>query len=471
MEERGKKKEDSLTSPLILVTGATGYIASRLIPRLLESGYRVRALARDPRRLQARSWFNKIEVIQAEVAVPSTLAQALDGVHTAYYFIHNMSYGHGYTTLELNSARNFSEAAEEAGVKHIIYLGGLADPEGHIAPHMRSRIETGNVLREGKVPVTEFRAGVIAGSGSISFEMIRFMTELFPIVPGPLWMKNKSQPIAIQNIIDYLVAALENKSGQGQVFEIGGPDVVMYKDLMLRYANIRGLYRRMLLLPGIPLWFMAFGVGLMTPVPYLIAYALIGGLSTDSVVKHPDALKVFPEVKLIDFDTATKDALEKTHPSHIERVWEVGRGFGSFQTGNLNSEYSLQTSEVWATFKHEGCFIDHREMKVSSSPENIFHAITNLVNQRGWDLECRESNSLIIRERSREVGNQWIEWRVERTGREASPSGDSPTYLTQTVFFSPHGSPGFLYWILLYPFHWIRFRGLIREITAQSKTQ
>ncbi|HET8706904.1 MAG TPA: NmrA family NAD(P)-binding protein, partial [Pseudomonadales bacterium] len=198
---------------LVLVTGATGYIASRLIPRLLDAGYRVRCLAREPRRLNGRSWFRQVEVIQGDATIPSTLHVALDGVHTAYYLIHNMTHGHGYTELELNSARAFTSAAEEAGVEHIIYLGGLADPEQHIAPHMRSRIETGRVLREGKVPVTEFRAGVITGSGSISFEMIRFMTELFPVVLGPLWLKNKSQPIAIQNVIDYLFAALTNPNG------------------------------------------------------------------------------------------------------------------------------------------------------------------------------------------------------------------------------------------------------------------
>src|SRR6185436_12819487 len=208
------------------------------------------------RRLAARSWFNQIDIVQAEVRTPSTLAHAFEGVDTAYYFIHNMSYGHGYTALELDAARNFARAAEKAAIQHIIYLGGLADPEGHIAPHMRSRIETGRVLREGKVPVTEFRAGVIAGSGSISFEMIRFMTELFPIVPGPTWLKNKSQPIAIQNVIDYLFAALENPNGRGGIFEIGGPDITTYGDLMLRYGRIRGLYRKMILLLGIPLWFM-----------------------------------------------------------------------------------------------------------------------------------------------------------------------------------------------------------------------
>ena len=200
---------------LILVTGATGYIASRLIPRLLDAGYPVRCLARDPRRLRGRNWFRAIEVVEGDVTNASSLKRALEGVHTAYYLIHNMSYGHGYTSLELESARTFALAAAQAGVEHIIYLGGLADPEQHIAPHMRSRIETGRVLREGRVPVTEFRAGVITGSGSISFEMIRFMTELFPLVPGPLWMRNKSQPIALENVIDYLLAALTNPNGRG----------------------------------------------------------------------------------------------------------------------------------------------------------------------------------------------------------------------------------------------------------------
>jgi uncharacterized protein YbjT (DUF2867 family) len=394
---------------LILVTGATGYIASRLIPRLLEHGYRVRALARNPLRLKGRAWFNQIEIVQADVTSPETLTHALDGVHTAYYLIHNMSYGHGYTELELDSARAFANAAEQAGVEHIIYLGGLADPEQHIAPHMRSRIETGKVLREGKVPVTEFRAGVITGSGSISFEMIRFMTELCPIVPGPTWMKNKSQPIATQNVIDYLFAALTNLNGHGGVFEIGGPDVHEYGELMVRYARARGLKRSMFLIPGVPLWFMAFGVGLMTPVPYPIAYALIGGLSADSVVKHPDALRVFPEVELIDFDTATQKALGFTHPDHIERVWVDG-------------------SAKLKSLKHEGCFILHYSGIRGLAPAS----------------KLAESKS---KHQSNFLGELWLE--QDET--------------SQTLFFSPRGLPGFLYWYLLYPFHWLRFRSLMNK--------
>jgi uncharacterized protein YbjT (DUF2867 family) len=352
-----------------------------------------------------------VDLARGDVMDPLTLVPALEGVHTAYYLIHNMSRGHGYTALELQGARNFASAAEKSGIEHIIYLGGLADPEQHIAPHLRSRIETGKVLREGKIPVTEFRAGVIAGSGSISFEMIRFMTELFPIVPGPTWLTNQSQPIAIQNVIDYLLAALENPNGRGGIFEIGGPEVATYGDLMTRYARARGLKRRLFMLPYIPVWFMAFGVGLMTPVPYPIAHALIEGLSADSVVQHPEALKIFPEVKLIDFDAAAKDALEKTHPKHIERVWRDDGAKTKF-------------------IKHEGCFILHMDLPL---PQAEYEAI-------------REN-------RNTPFGVLWL----ERDSR------------SQTLFFSPRGLPGFLYWHLLYPFHRLKFRRLLRNTATSSE--
>ena len=428
---------------LILVTGATGYIASRLIPRLLKEGYHVRCLARDPLRLKGRDWSRHVEVVQGDVTMPSSLPVALEGVHSAYYLIHNMTYGHGYTSLEMDSARAFASAAEKAGMEHIIYLGGLADPEQHIAPHMRSRIETGRVLREGRVPVTEFRAGVIAGSGSISFEMIRFMTELFPIVPGPRWMKNKSQPIAIQNVIDYLLAALTNPNGRGQVFEIGGPDITLYRDLMLRYARIRGLKRTMFLLPGIPVWFMAVGVALMTPVPYPIAHALIGGLSADSVVKHPEALKVFPEVKLIDFITATKDALEKTHPVHIERVWDDGRG-------GVKS------------IKHEGCFIDHREVQVEATSEKVLDGVEEVINTSGDFIKVVGTNErMLVCVKEQVAGEKWMEWRIRHV--------TDVTYISQTVFFSPRGLPGFLYWYLLYPFHVFKSHLLLQGMVNQVR--
>lgn len=405
-----------MNSSPILVTGATGYIASRLIPRLLDRGHRVRALARHPRRLDGRGWSASTEILAGDVTSPSTLRPALEGVHTAYYLIHNMKSGRGYTELELQGARNFAEAAEQAGVKHIIYLGGLADPEQHIAPHMRSRIETGAVLREGRVPVTEFRAGIIVGSGSISFEMIRFMTELFPIVPGPTRLQNKTQPIAIQNVIDYLLAALDNTEGHGQVFEIGGPEIATYGDLMLRYARQRGLNRRLLLLPGLPVWFMAFGIGLMTPVPRPIAHALVGGLSADSVVMHNDALRVFPDVKLIDFASAAQEALTHLHPDRIERVWE--------------SKKHVQS------LKHEGFFILHQLM-------------------RDLQISSNEPQRLLIH-RAHPFGEEWLEQRV---GQDT----------ISTYYFAPRGLGGFLYWYLTYPFRILFFRGLIRAMKRKAK--
>ncbi len=432
--------------PLILVTGATGYIASRLIPRLLNANYCVRALARDPNRLRERSWFRHVEVFSGDVMNPPSLASALKGVDTAYYLIHNMSSGRGYTERELEGARNFAQAAEGAGVGHIVYLGGLADPEQHIAPHMRSRIETGVVLRQGRVPVTEFRAGVIAGSGSISFEMIRFMTELCPIVPGPDWLNNKSQPIAVQNVIDYLLAALVNPNGRGGVFEIGGPGIFYYKDLMLKYAHARGLKRSMILLPYIPLWLMALGVGLMTPVPRPIAHALIGGLSADSVVKHPEALTVFPEVELVSFDEATHSALADLSPLHIERVWD-------------------DDGRVIKTIKHEGFFIAHSTVRVDAGCEVVFGSIMKAVE----GLESRRcifdiiepGQRLLLGVRGNIPGMGWLDWRVEP---EMNSDGARLTRLSQTYYFSPRGMLGFLYWYLSHPFRAIAYRWWMRKI-------
>lgn len=471
-------------SPLILVTGATGYIASRLIPRLLERGYQVRALARQPWRLRGRAWFRHVEVVSGDVMLPSTLTAAMEGVHTAYYLIHNMSSGRGYTEKELDGARNFTAAAEAAGLEHIIYLGGLADPQAHIAAHMRSRIETGEVLRNCRVPVTEFRAGVIVGPGSISFEMIRFMTELLPLVPGPAWMRNRSQPIAAQNVLDYLLAALETPEGQCQVFEIGGPDLMVYSQLMLEYARLRGHKRRMFLLPYIPLWFMAFGVGLTTPVPQRIAYALIDGLRSDSRVQEPTAQQVFPNVNLIPFQQAVQDSLAQLHPNHLEPVWTDGR-------------------RPVVNVKHEGFFINHRSMHVDAPPGAVWRVIHSLGGENGWlyadglwklrgwldsllrphktsrpsphrrttlqpgdildfyRVEDVTSTRLLLRDELLTPGDSWMEWQI-------IPDGNG-THLTQTGYFAPRGLLGFLYWNLLYPIHEFVFRGMFREIARRSK--
>ena len=476
-----------MSPDLILVTGASGYIASRLIPRLLEKGYHVRALARQPERLGTRAWAKGVEFVRADVTDPDSLARALAGVHTAYYLIHSMAGGRGYTRIETEAAHNFASAAEAAGVQHLIYLGGLADPHAsNIAAHMRSRIETGNTLRQGSIPVTEFRAGVIVGPGSISFEMIRFLTECFPILPGPRWLKNKVQPVSARNVIDYLVAALDHPKARGGIYELGGPDVMLYADTMLRYAGLRGLKRRLITLPVIPVWIMARFVSWLTPVPAVIAEPLIGGLQSDSIVLHDTAIHLFPKIKLIPYDLAVNESLEELIPARLERVWE-GMGRDTI------------------TIKHEGFFITYRRVVVNALPESVYRAFTAMGGRNGWpyanwlwllrgwldklfggysiplkkdtDMGLKEGEALdyyrverlepdhLLRLYSelRAPGEGWMEWRVDL-------APDNGSVLTQTAFFAPRGLPGFLYWALFGPLHCFVFRGLIKAIKQRSET-
>lgn len=490
---------------LVLVTGATGYIASRLIPELLKRGYRVRCMVRGAHRLKTRTWFPHVEIVRGDVMDPSTLAPAIEGVHTAYYLIHNMSSGHGYTSLEQDGAKNFAVAAENSRVEHIIYLGGLADPNRKISSHMRSRIDTGESLRRGKVPVTEFRAGVIVGPGSISFEMIRFMTELMPVIFGPTWLQNMSQPVAAQNVIDYLLAALEKDAEKNGVFEIGGPDRMSYAQLMLTYGRLRGLWRRYVILPGIPLWFMALGVEWMTPVPASIARPLVDGMHSDSLVQDEIARQAFPNVSLIGYEKAVTSAMEQLRPDRLEPIW-------------------ADCDRPVKSMKHEGFFIDHRCSQINASPGKVFQVVSAMGGKNGWlyanwlwtlrgwldrlfsgpgmrgrvsphpsplssrsipeggrergspqnggwgegeivdfyRVEALENGRLLrLHSELKAPGEGWMEWSVEPE--------DGVTRLSQTGFFAPRGFLGFAYWILLSPVHRIVFRGLIKAIVRRSE--
>jgi uncharacterized protein YbjT (DUF2867 family) len=465
----------------ILVTGATGYIGGLLIPALLERDYSVRALARNPRSLSSRTWYDQIEIIEGDALQPFTLLKALEGVHTAYYLIHSMSDGHGYTEKEIEAAQNFVNAAEQTGVQHIIYLGGLAKPNNTGSKHMTSRIQTGATLRKGSVPVTEFRAGVIVGPGSISFEMIRYIAEWFPIVVGPFWLHNSVQPIAAWNVLDYLLAALEQPPTPRAVYEIGGPDVMPYGETMLRYARIRGLKRALLYLPGIPIYILAWFMGWLSPVPMKIAKPLIGGLAGDSVVIRDRVRRVFPHVNLLSFDEAVTRSLDELHPKYLERVWDA-------------SEESV------TILKHQGFFIDHRWMTVDAPPEKVFKLFTNMGGQNGWPYAdwlwklrgwidkliggpgLRSSTGLLkegdvvdyyrvetieddrmlrLLAELKSPGEGWMEWRVENVG--------GTTKLSQTGFFAPRSLPGFIYWYALSPFHKLVFRGLIKAIAKKAE--
>ena len=406
---------------LVLVTGATGYIAGLLIPRLLKAGYPVRCMVRNREKLAHQPWIREVDVVTGDVSKPATLSAALQDVETAYYLIHNMSRGHGYQQAELDGAEHFARAAAQAGTQHIIYLGGLADPKAKIAPHMRSRFETGEVLRENPVPVTEFRAGVIVGSGSISFEMIRYLCEQFPVLVGPPWLKNRTQPISSENVVDYLMAALENPAGRGQVFEIGGPEIHTYAETMLRYAEVRQLRRRLLTVPALPTALMAFVVDKLTPVPSAIARPLIGGLNSHSTVSDPKALDVFVDIELSGYQEAVCHTLSELHPTNLERIWD-----GHSQPNGL--------------LKSEGFLINSQRAHLSASAGDISLQIAGWAKEHltSYEPEAGQQNGrLLFRDSSGTAGLRWIEWDVQAQTANTA-------VLQQTSYFAPRGLAGFL---------------------------
>lgn len=412
---------------LILVSGATGYIASRLIPRLLEAGYRVRCLARSPQKLRQRAWFSQVEVVAGDVTRPASLSAAMQGVGMAYYLIHSMAAGHGYQRIDLESARNFAGAAKKARVEHIIYVGGLADPREKLALHLLSRIESGVALREAGVPVTEFRAGVIAGPGSVSFEMIRFIAEQFPLMIGPDWLRHRSQPIATSDIIEYLLAALVTPECRGEIVELGCEKSRSYIEVMEEFARIRGLKRKTLLLPFIPPIVMAFLIDKLTPVEFSYALPLVEGLQNDSLVLEPTARRLFPSIEPLDYAEAVRRSLADLDPRQIERVW-------------------LDAGREHVRLKHEGFLVDYRVSARTPTPPDVgklqYREILRskkLPLVSGWETVTQaEGSPLLLKARGNLPGQLWLELRTTPEGKTS-----------RTLFFAPKGLPGFLYWYML----------------------
>ena len=467
----------------ILVSGASGYIASRLIPRLLQAGYHVRCLARQPERLRRRAWYGQVETAAGNLTRPETLPAAFQGVQACYYLVHSMAAGHGYEELDLLAARNFAQAARQAGVEQIIYLGGLADERERLAGHLRSRIESGAALSEAGVPVTEFRAGVIVGPGSVSFEMIRFIAEQFPVMVGPAWLKHKSQPIATRNVLDYMVAALETPACYGKIIEIGGEDTMTYAESMTRFAQLRGHRRSLLLLPMVPAWFMAFFIDKLTPVHNSYALPLVQGLKNDSLVLHPTPPELFPELHLLDYTQAVTHALADLHPDTVERTW-----------------LDLERDDI--EIKHEGMFIAFVRVRSRASAQAVFAAVCGLGGSNGWpawnglwqlrglldrlfggpgmrgrDEQLRQGGlldfyrvemlidgRLRLRAELKAPGLAWMEWLVL-----PGCDGKDGCTLEQTAFFAPKGLPGFLYWYLLSPIHRAVFKRLAQGLAGQAE--
>jgi len=482
------------SAELILVTGATGYVGGRLVPRLLTAGYRVRCLVRDPERLQGRPWLDQVELEQGDMLQPDSLVAAMREVHAVYYLVHSLGGGGDFSERDRAAARHCAEAAKTAGVARIIYLGGLGDPQAELSRHLRSRQETGEALRGAGVPVTEFRAAVIVGSGSLSFEMIRYLTERLPVMICPKWVFTRIQPIAIRNVLDYLVASLECPESEGRTIEIGGSDVLTYAGMMTGYARARSLKRRLIAVPVLTPRLSSYWVHLVTPIPANIAQPLIKGLGNEVIVRDAMALKMFPQIQPFNYETSVRLALKKMDGHDVETAWSDA----------LTSSQGGKTPV--ALISSEGMIIERRQRAVVAPVDAVYRSFARLGGQRGWlymdwawqvrgmadrllggvgmrrgrrDSENLRSGDTLdfwrveivkpgqlirLRAEMKVPGRAWLEF-------EARPEASGEALLLQTAFFEPKGLFGLLYWYLLYPVHSLIFSGLIRQIARQAEKE
>jgi uncharacterized protein YbjT (DUF2867 family) len=466
----------------ILVTGATGYIGGRLVPRLLEAGHQVRILVRDASRLQLAALPGPVEVVVGDLMRPESLEGSFAGVDAAYYLVHSMSAGEDFAERDRRAAEAFAAVAQ--GVDHVVYLGGLL-PSGAASEHLASRAEVGRILARA-LPVTEIRAGPIIGSGSASFEMVRYLTERLPFMIAPRWIENRVQPIAIRNVLDYLVRTLDGPPLG--VVEVGGRDRLTFREMMAEYAAIRGLRRWIVPVPVLAPGLAARWIGLVTPIPNRLAIPLVEGIVEPVIADTTGAERTFPAVRPIGYREAVERALDRVDEGRVRTRWS-----GSLQGGS-----SIELGD------REGLARERRSLPVAAPAERVFQVFTGVGGDRGWpavgwawqlrgaidkllggpglrrgrrhpvDLSTGEAidfwrveaiesgRRLLLRAEMRLPGQGWLEWEAE-----PRPGG---TMLHQTAWFAPRGLAGVLYWYALYPLHGIIFGRLARAIVAEAES-
>ncbi|GLP65411.1 NAD(P)-dependent oxidoreductase [Streptomyces sp. TUS-ST3] len=485
--------------PLCLVTGATGYIGGRLVPELLDAGYRVRCLARSPDRLRDHPWAGEAEVVAGDVTDAESVARALDGVDVAYYLVHAMSSGDDFEEIDRRAARIFADRARAAGVRRIVHLSGLvpADvPARELSPHLRSRAEVARILLDSGVPTTVLRAAVVIGSGSASFEMLRYLTERLPVMVTPSWVHTRIQPVAVRDVLRALVGGADMPPDVSRAFDLGGPDVLTYRQMMLRYAAIAGLPHRIILaVPMLTPGLSSHWVGLVTPVPASIARPLTESLRHEVVCHENDIARHLagPPAPLLGFDDAVRLALQRVREARVTTRWSSASVPGA-------PSDPLPTDPDWAG---GSLYSDHRELPVDASPEALWRVVEGIGGENGWysfplawavrGWLDRLVGGVGLRRGRRDaarlrVGDSLDFWRVEaiepgrllRLRAEMRLPGlawlemgvaadeDGRIRYRQRALFHPHGLLGHAYWWCVSPFHSIVFGGMARNIARAA---
>ncbi|WP_265291918.1 SDR family oxidoreductase [Streptomyces sp. SHP 1-2] len=495
----GPGREGGGDGALCLVTGATGYIGGRLVPELLDAGHRVRCLARSPGKLRDHPWADRVEVVRGDVLDPSSVARALEGVEVAYYLVHALGSGRDFEETDRRAARIFAEGAEAAGVRRIVYLGGLtpADvPERELSPHLRSRAEVGRILLAGGVPATVLRAAVIIGSGSASFEMLRHLTERLPVMVTPSWVLTRIQPVAVRDVLRALVGSAGMPDTVDRTFDVGGPDVLTYRDMMTRYAAVAGLPRRLILpVPMLTPGLSSHWVGLVTPVPASIARPLTESLRYEVVCHENDIARFVPPPPgyPLGFEEALRLALRRVREARVTTRWSSASVPGA-------PSDPLPTDPDWAG---GSLYTDHRTLTVDAPPEALWRVVEGIGGDNGWysfplawavrgwldrlvggvglrrgrrdAARLRAGDSLDfwrveeivpgrllrLRAEMRLPGPAWLEMYVET-------DGEGRTRYRQRALFHPRGLAGHLYWWSVWPFHAVVFGGMARNIARAA---
>ena len=475
----------SAKPPLALVFGASGYVGSNLVPALQATAVRVRAAARNRKVLAARAW-RDVELVEADALAPATLAPALEGVDVAYYLVHSMASGRDFGRLDLEAASNFARAAAVAGVRRIVYLGGLVPP-GADSEHLTSRKETGDRLRAGPVPVTEIRAGIIVGPGSAAYEVMRDLVYHLPLMVTPKWVQSRSSPIALPNLLHYLIAVAARPEAEGMIYDAGGPEILSYEAMMVAFGAVVGRRPRILRVPVLSPRLSSYWLGLVTAVPASIARALIGGLKHD-ILPDDAKLRALVPQRLLTFREAVEAALAAERANAVTARWTEG----VMMYRAYRPDYAFYAKKA----------AGHAD--TNASPEAVWKVVTSLggrnryfylnflwtlreladwlVGGPGFTRGRRDAAEL----RLGDTVDYWTVVGLERNRRltlnfglkapgsgilefEIEPLPDGRTRLTETAYWHPQGVWGLLYWAALVPFHLFIFKGMTRAMVRRAE--